>query len=310
MKNILLIGGSGFIGTNLAAYMADKNYKIVIYDKLKSSNIVHHPNVEYVIGNVDDRSFNELCSWATLVIYLASSIIPSMQISAIEPINSELSNLERIFKIIKKTGAKFIYFSSGGAVYGEATLKEYRENDSCRPRSSYGIVKYTAELFIENELRETSVEYIIVRPSNPYGPRHNPESRQGVVNVFINKILNDDVIRVFGKPEEIIKDYIYIDDLVECVYLLSCSSVKNTIINVGSAIGVSLSEIIKIISYQVGVIENVKYEHSLKTDVQRFVLNIDKATSLLKWKPVTKIDDGIRKTLEWMRGRSNSPGNK
>lgn len=310
MKNVLLIGGSGFIGTNLAAHMAKKNYKIVIYDKQKSLNIVRHPNVEYVIDNVDEKSFNELCSWATLIIYLASSIIPSMKISAIEPINSELNNLERIFKVIKKTGAKIIYFSSGGAVYGASTLKEHRENDSCRPRSSYGIVKYTAELFIENELRETSNEYIIVRPSNPYGPRHNPESKQGVVNVFINKILNNNEIKVFGKPEEIIKDYIYIDDLVECVYLLSCSSVKNTVINIGSATGVSLSEIIKIISYQVGVIENVTHERSLNTDVQRFVLNIDKATSLLEWKPVTKIDDGIRKTLEWIKGASNSPGNK
>jgi UDP-glucose 4-epimerase len=303
VKKILLFGGCGFIGTNLAQYMARLNYRIIIYDLHEGPNKINHPNVTYIIGSINSKNFSELLCSAECIIYSASKITPSSKVNLANAIHSELSGLEKIFELIKNKDKKFVYLSSGGAVYGDATPAERSETDLCKPKSAYGIVKYSAELFIASELRDAELNYVIVRPSNPYGPYHNPVSSQGVVSIFINKILRGEEIIIYGDPDNIVKDYIYIDDFSESIRRICESDINKLTINIGSSVGTSLSNIINIMRSQIGSEFKIRYEPGLHTDIHKYILSIEVAKSLLGWAPATSIDDGIRKTICWVKDK-------
>ncbi len=299
--NVLVIGGNGFIGSHLVDRLLIHGHKVRVYDKTFEKYRNQLPLVDYRISSIDNISdLSESLLGIEIVYHLASASIPSTSnIDPISDINNNLISTLNILDLVVKHGIKrFVFFSSGGAVYGNTLKTPVSEDHQLRPISSYGIVKSSIEsyLFLYNKLYD--LQSLILRPSNPYGPRQGHFLAQGVISTFLRKIKMNESLTVYGDGTSI-KDYIYISDLVEICYKLSVTN-KNGIYNIGSGEGISLNEIIERIKYITGKNPKMNYTETQNSDVTHFVLDISKIKKNIEWNSLTSLDEGIQKVWDWI----------
>ncbi|SEA99775.1 NAD-dependent epimerase/dehydratase family protein [Pedobacter hartonius] len=303
-KKILLIGGGGFIGTNLVKYvfeeLVEEPIDLVIVSRTKKNDQYTQNNIRYENGDYMDIIFlDKLFSREqfTHVFHFASTTVPvSSNQNIIGDIKDNLIATVNLLEIMKQHACNFIlYLSSGGAVYGEFKQDSLDEQHPCEPISSYGVVKYTIEQYIKLYHRQNGLNYLILRISNPYGPFHVSE-KQGVVNIAIRKAINKQPLVVWGTGEQS-KDYIFVEDIIQIIWLLMKSDVKNEIFNIGSGNTITLNSILGSIKSLIPDFK-VSYESSRPADVMKFSLDISKLNKQITF-DMTSIEDGLTKTLEW-----------
>jgi len=306
-KNILLIGGAGFIGSNLVRKLLEEGYNVVVFEQIncsiqRLSKSINNLNIEYgTLSNMTEFE-NVLQKYKIdTIFHLASSIIPSSDQNAfVSEIENILIPTVKLLSLISKLGIKLYYFSSGGTVYGNRlnNNEPIKESEDTNPICYYGVSKLFIEkmIFLENNL--SKLNYVILRPSNLYGPGQNVIGNQGLIAIILGKILNGEEVIIWGDGENI-RDYIYIDDLISCICKLLRSDVNNEIINIGTGFGHSINDIIKIIKnvshYQV----NVRYTEGRSVDVPVAVLNTSKLLRSIGIR-FTPIEDGIYKFYKYL----------
>ena len=296
---IVITGASGFIGTNLVKKLLKNGYKnIVAIDKNKFSD----NSVKTAIGNFNDSALlNKVIRKNDIVIHLACSTVPALSESDKEKdIKENVFGTLKLLKIsTNKKINKFIFFSSGGTVYGDKNYPVSEEAETS-PINSHGSMK----LMIENDIkifnRQHGLNYVIIRPSNPYGREKSNKKNQGVIDIFLKKIINNETLEIWGDGK-IIRDYIYIDDLTDLVAKTIESAVSNEILNAGSGQGTSINDIIKIIGKITNKKIKVKYLSARNFDTPYNVLDVRKAKTILNWEPSTKLGDGIRKIYDKLK---------
>lgn len=234
-----------------------------------------------------------------LVIHSLSTTDPAKSNDNMEyDIKSNLISSINLLELMKKyLIPKIYFFSSGGTVYGRNLPKKVKEENEKNPICSYGIIKLTIEKYITLFHQLYGLEYIIFRLSNPYGMYHNSD-RQGLINVILKKILKKEIVEIWGDGE-IVRDYIYIQDLVKIVSSFIESDIKNEIFNLGSGDGYSINQIIDIITNIVGPFE-LKYSMKRNFDIKNIVLNNEKIKTYYHYK-LTPIHEGIMETYKWLK---------
>ena len=306
-KNILLIGGTGFIGRNIIDFVLKQeefsNYNFVILSR-NNHNDKHYSNIDYVEGDYADKNLliSLFSKWNfTKVFHCATSTTPlSSGNNILCDINGNLIATIGLLDVMKDFGCKLIlYISSGGAVYGEKHLDKISENEICNPVSSYGVVKLTIESYLRLFQSQYGICYLILRVSNPFGKFHVSEN-QGVVNIAIRRVLRETPMEVWGDGNQS-KDYIYVDDLVRIIFLLLKNRVVNKTINVGSGKTHRLNKILDEIKIYLPNLE-VNYIASKETDVKDFCLDISLMQSLLNFE-FTPFEEAIRKTISWEKSK-------
>ncbi|MCK8141464.1 NAD-dependent epimerase/dehydratase family protein [Flavobacterium sp. I-SCBP12n] len=307
-ETILLIGGSGFIGSNLIDFVLKNNdfsdYKFVVLSrslKREPSN-----NVVYITGDFTDKTvlINLFSKWNfTKVFHFATSTTPLTSGNNILcDINGNLIATIGLLDIMKEFECKsIVYLSSGGAVYGEKKLEKISENEICNPVSSYGVVKLTIENYIRLYQKQNGINYLILRVSNPFGKFHSSE-KQGVINIAIRRALLSEPVEIWGDGLQS-KDYIFVDDLVKVIFALVEQKVLNKTINVGSGETHQLNKILEIIKIYMPNLK-VNYVGSKTTDVKDFCLDVSVMKSFYKLKLVD-MNDAIQKTILFERERLN-----
>lgn len=301
-NNILLIGGAGFIGSNLVKEFCERdNWELYVLEpeSVSLSRIQDAP-VHVFRGNLSDISFIEsvlLKNKINIIIHLVSTIVPG---SDYVDFQREFANV--IFPSIQlmekciKYNIKFVFFSSGGTIYGErdGSSLPVVEESPMAPISYYGWTKQMMENSILYMNRTQDLNYLILRPSNPYGHGQNLLGKQGFIANAIGKILSGEKIKVWGDGSSI-RDYIYIDDLCYVVTeLLLRPNICNTTINIGSGIGYSVNNIIEYLRKIVSEDFEVEYVSARKMDVSSIVLNIDKVKKIMDFRPLSLME-GITK---------------
>ena len=299
--NILVIGGNGFIGSHLIDHLLIKGHNVRVFDISYEHYRKPLVNVDYRISTLDNiPDLYEALLGIDIVFHLASASVPSTSnIDTVSDVKKNLIPTLNILNLSVKLGIKrIIYFSSGGAVYGNPQTEVINEEHSLNPISSYGIVKATVEMYLSLYQRMYGIKPLILRPSNPYGPRQGHFIAQGVISTFLRKVQKNESISVFGDGNSR-KDYIYIKDLIDLSYEL-CFSDEVGIFNLGSGKGTSLNQIIgqiKETTKRSLVINNMDKQIY---DVDHFVLDITKATNLLGDFIFTPLAVGISKTWSWL----------
>ena len=234
-------------------------------------------------------------------IHLIGTTVPSISNeNIIYDIDSNLVNTIKLLNIMKQYQIKNIIFpSSGGTVYG-ILKREHKESGPTTPVCSYGIMKLTTEkyLYLYNYLY--GINFLILRPSNPFGEYHK-SVQQGLINVVLEKILNGKIIEIWGDGS-VVRDYIYIKDLVRIIVDLIEKNIQDEIINIGSGRGYSINEILTIIREEIGDFP-LKYVEARKVDVPYLILNIDKLRTFLDIN-LMGIEEGIKKTYDWLKKRN------
>lgn len=303
MKNILIFGGLGFIGSNIIEELLlhRDDYNIIVFDFPGKQNIFEGL-IKIIYGDFNNEENLELVfngNKIDCVIHLISTTIPaSSNDNIIYDIEANLVPTIRLLKLLALYKIpEIIFFSSGGSVYGVTKDEKVDENHSVFPISSHGTIKLTIEKYIHLFQELYGVNYLILRVGNPYGPYQSSDN-QGIINVFIRKMIRNEKLIVRGDGSTI-RDYIYVEDLAKIVHLLISKGIRNEIINVGSGIGISINQIIdtlkKIINYQ----NSIEYTEMLLSDVPKIILETKKLKGMIQYQ-LFNIEEGIQKTVECM----------
>lgn len=300
MENILFIGGAGFIGSNII-YDLVQNDGINIYvlepDFASLHRLIDIPVTVYrgELCNLDEMKTIILENRIDTVVHLVSTLIPG---SSFDDYQREFTNVlypsVRLMEFCSEQNVKFVYFSSGGTIYGDrkGEVIPFKEEEPMAPISFYGWSKQMMENSILFMHRTQKLRYIIIRPSNPYGKGQNLHGKQGLIAVALGRMLSGEPIQVWGDGSAV-RDYIYIDDLGKAVAdVLSDESIENETINIGSGIGYSVNDIIKTLQSAADedvIVENVA---ARPVDVSSVVLDINKLNHLISFSPLD-IKEGI-----------------
>ena len=304
MQNILFIGGAGFIGSNLIKQLTNNvsNYQIFVLEpQIANLDRLKDLNTTIINGNIKDILLIEriiVDYKISIIVHLVSTLLPN---SDYEEYKQEFENVifptYRIVKLCAKHSIKIIYFSSGGTIYGNRNnLTPFKENDKLEPISYYGLSKLIIEEYIIFEHRINNVEYLILRPSNPYGNGQNLYGKQGLIAVSIGKILSNIPIEIYGDGNQI-RDYIFIDDFAKIFHKLLDANISNTILNIGSGKGYSVKQVIEFISQNLNRQLNVNIIPSRTTDVSNVILDTTKLQSLIPY-DLTSLEIGIKSFIK------------
>jgi UDP-glucose 4-epimerase len=300
MNSILILGGAGFIGTNLSQILSEKGYNITIVDQFYYQNL--HSKIKFIQGNFSDANFlgglfrKEKFD---VVIHLVSSLIPSSDYSDFnngKDLNS-FATFELIKIMLENNSNKLIFFSSGGTIYGNCNSELINENEKLKPQNYYGFSKLLIEEYIQFQARVNNLKYVIVRPSNPYGFGQKIHSKQGLIAVALGKILNNQPIDIWGDGS-VVRDYLHISDLCLAISAILKNDNWQKIYNLGSGEGVSVKNLLKLIENIIEKKIEISYHPSRLVDVHSNVLDITKIKNETCWKPEIPLITGIKELWE------------
>ena len=310
MARLLILGGSGFIGSNLITSLLNSSHIVSNFDRPGTSpkQFDKISNYRFVPGYISDTShlrnvFNQ--EPFDCIVHLVSSLIPS---SGYDDFFADRDiNLTAGYEIVKNmmnNGCrKIVYFSSGGTVYGNNGKDINSETDALCPLNYYGYSKLALEEFYRLSSRIHNINHIIIRPSNPYGTGQNLYGKQGLITVALGRILQNKPIEIWGDGK-VIRDYIHIQDLSKATNSLIESEAENQVFNIGSGIGHSVNDIVEMIHEVTGKNTGIEFKASRPVDIPVNILSIDKITSATQWQPSIKLKDGI--ALLWNEMRLNA----
>lgn len=312
MKKILMLGGYGFISTNILKYIDEnyaEEYEVIIFDR-----IMEHPKgvkfncvKKVYAGDFSDETnliqiFNE--NEINIVMHFLSSTVPATSSNAQYDVESNLIATLKLLGIMDKFGVKnIVYMSSGGAIYGDYLMKVHNEEDAVYPKSSYGVVKLAIEKYLLSYSELYEFNSLILRLSNPYGPYHY-NNKQGIINIAIRKALAGEKVQIWGSGDGI-KDYIYIEDVCSIIFRLIENGVETEVYNVAAGSAHSVNEIVEGIKE---FVPSCEWEHvnALHSDVQSFELDITKLRQKLGVIKFTSFENGLKKTINWQKNNQSS----
>jgi len=236
-----------------------------------------------------------------LVFHLVSTTIPkTSNEDLVYDLETNVSATIRMLQeSVKYSAQKIIFISSGGTVYGIPEVVPIPETHRTEPICGYGIGKLAIEKYLALFKHHFGLNYLVFRLSNPYGQYQNPDSDQGVIKVFLSRVLSGKPLEIWGDGS-VTRDYIYIDDAVDAMVSMLEYNGDKGVFNLGSGKGQSLNEIIGMIRNLTDLPVEVKYLPGRPIDVPSNVLDISRIKAETGWKPETSLPDGISKLLRNM----------
>jgi len=302
-KNILILGGAGFIGKNLVEELKN-DYDLIVFGR--KENCFAGNNPLFYKGDFSESRDLEIIfgeNKIDLVIHLISTTIPSISNENMSfDVDSNLTGTINLLNLMKKYSVpKIIFVSSGGTIYGKInpSIDSVSENHPTNPICSHGIIKLAIEKYILLYHHLYGIDYLILRVSNAYGENHASD-RLGLINVALKKIINKQSVQIWGDGM-VIRDYIYAKDCVSIIRKLIEKGISNEIINVGSGIGHSINDILSIIQKIAGDF-NIEKSEMRNFDVPKIILNTNKLKSFIDFE-LTDIEVGIRNTYNWLKNK-------
>jgi UDP-glucose 4-epimerase len=301
--NVLVLGGNGFIGSHLVDKLLSEGHYVRVFDKQQEQYRQPLEKVDYHLGEFGNRGLlSEALNGIDVVVHLISTSLPKT--SNDDPVFDVQSNvIESLFLLeqcVAKRVKKIIFASSGGTVYGIPKDVPVSEETPTYPMCSYGITKLTIEKYLILFKQLHNLDFIILRPANPFGSRQNPFGIQGVIPVFLGKIIKNETIQIWGTGD-VIRDFIFVEDLVEAFYNSIIYNTKTKIFNVGSGMGHSLKQLLNIMRTTTGIDFSINYTQARSYDVPEIYLDISKAQKELYWNPKTSLEVGIQRTWDFIK---------
>lgn len=303
---VLVLGGGGFIGSNLCAGLLASGHKVRVleYPHVRPQSAASLlKQVEWHEGDFTNPvEVDAAIQGCDLVFHLISTTLPrSSNENPAYDVESNLIATLRMLDSARRHGVrKVIYASSGGTVYGVPNEVPIPESHPTQPIVSYGITKLSIEKYLHLFYTLYGLDYCILRLANPYGRGQRVVASQGAIAVFLHKALRDETIEIWGDGS-VTRDYIYISDVISAMLRAMGETGGHRLFNIGSGEGMSLNLILQHIQVAIGRDVRRKYLPGRSFDVPINVLDTHRAREVLSWRPETGIEEGIRRTLFWMQ---------
>lgn len=298
MNSVLVIGGSGFLGSNIATEVIQaQNYTVTVLDVRDPADTLE--GVEYIKGSVSDIPLlTAIIKKHRQIIYLKSGTTPSTSMTEVVKAYAEdLLDLVAVCKLSSENSVeKIIFASSGGTVYAQSEYqKPYGEEDPTHPINHYGISKLACEniLLMYNKL--FGMNNLALRISNPYGIGQTSLSQVGAITTFAEKMSKDEPIQIFGNGETV-RDYVEVSDVAGAFRLAleKKSGAAFPVYNIGSGQGFSVLQIIDLLKDYLGKEPQLEFLPKRIFDISYSVLDIRKAFQELNYQPLIMPENGIR----------------
>ena len=302
---ILVTGGAGFIGSHVVDRFVQLGHEVRVFDNLSSGRREFvNPRAALMIGDLTDEAALERCVaefGPDVVNHHAAQI--DVRKSVDDPIFDARTNILGALALLRSCTRhgvkKFVYASTGGALYGEGRSLPATEEHPINPESPYGVSKHTLEHYLYLWKLLHGLDYTILRYPNVYGPRQNPHGEAGVNAIFIGLMLHGKRPKIFGTGEQV-RDYLYVGDVVDA-NAIALEKGSGEIVNLGTGVGTSVLDIVRELNVILGASLEPIHEAARAGEVQRIYLDATRAQRVLGWAPRVSFREGLVKTVEWSR---------
>jgi UDP-glucose 4-epimerase len=310
MTKVLVTGGAGFIGSNLAQALLKKGFKVIIVDNLFTGKRENIPSGAkfYKLDIVSQKlSSLFLRERPKIVFHLAALTGTDISEALIQ--QDIKINLLGTINTLKAAGQakcqKFI-FTSTAAVYGDVHKSEYLpipETAIPNPISPYGVGKLTCENYVRIFSDFYGMKYTILRFANVFGPKQYPKGEAGVIPIFINKMLSGKTSNLYGDGNQI-RDYIFVEDVVDASLKVMTKCDGKTL-NIGSGKGTSTRQLYSLIARQLDFRTPPNFSAPRLGEIERSVLANKLAKREINWRPRITLKTGLCRTIEWWRNKKS-----
>jgi len=294
MLKVLIIGSEGFVGYNLIDGLSDK-FQVLTSDIIKKDvcdnytqcDITNYDQVINTVKNVD------------VVINLATHSLLSSLESETENAQVNIIGLLNILQACRKNNIKKIIFTSASSLIGEPQSFKVSENHTTTPKTAYGITKLASEHYLRLFQELYGINFIVFRFFNIYGSYQ----KNGLVPSLYQKITSNQPVTIFGDGKQL-RDFVYITDVLPFFEkAISNDSVNNSIYNIGTGIGTTISEVITLMSDTLGIEPKVERKPIRKGEIGNFIADTTKLEKSFGQVPNTTVKSGLEKTIEWLRNQ-------
>jgi UDP-glucose 4-epimerase len=303
MQRCLVIGGSGFIGKHVTEELLQSGRDVSILDIRKPDAFEHVVNF-YNSSESSDADLVNILGEHNEVIDLA--YLSNPKTSYDDPLKDIVENLQSTVKIFglalqSKQLEKFLYVSSGGAIYGNTSQDLIPEDHGTNPVSPYGITKLAIEKYGFMFCHAKGFPFVAVRPSNAYGPGQGVNRGQGFIAQSIYNILHDEAVVVFGEHGTI-RDYIYITDLAKGIVAVLDKGKIGEMYNLGTGVGSSNMDVLRQLESICAADDKkviCKKMPERKFDVNKNMLDCSKVQQHCGWKAAVDLKQGLKHTWKY-----------
>lgn len=314
-KEVMITGGLGFIGSNLAMALVRLGARVTIIDNMLPRQGGNLFNIKDIAGKVkvnfsdvrNELSMNHLVKRKDYIFHLAGQVnhVDSMR-NPVQDLDINCKGTLVLLEALRRHNmdARVIFAGTRGE-YGSSVTLPVDEDHPTNPKGIYAVTNLTAEKMVLVYDDVYKIKGVCLRITNTFGPRHQMmHDEYGVFNWFIRKAMDDEVIPVFGDGR-ILRDFLYVEDLVGCMLMTATTGVSyGKVFNVGTGVPVSFYDLAKTIVRITGT-GKVKYteftQERKEVEPGDYYADISRIKKIVKWEPKTSLDEGIRKTVAFYR---------
>ena len=312
MSLYLITGIGGFIGSSLARALLSRGEQVRGIDNFSTGN---RENIHEILGRIDFReadildldAMHKACAGVDFVLHQAA--IPSVPKSVLDPLGSNRANVDGTVNVLvaaRDAKVKRVVYAASSSAYGDTPTLPKHEAMRPDPISPYAVAKLASEQYMISFYRCYGLETVCLRYFNIFGPRQDPSSPySGVLAKFITQMLRGEQPTIFGDGEQS-RDFTYIDNAVEA-NLLACKApadkAAGQVFNTATGRRVTLNETFKLLQGLTSYQGQLKYGPERGGDIKHSLADISKAEAGLGYKPKVDFEEGLRRTVEWYRGK-------
>lgn len=298
----LITGGAGFIGHHLANQLLRMGHTVRVLDDLSSGDHTRlEPGVNFTRGDIEDKpKVWRLLNKVDCVYHLAARVsVPESVLFPREYNKSNVSGTVAVLEAMRDAGVKRVVLASSGAVYGEHNVGKVHEALVPNPTSPYAVSKLAAEGYVYTIGSLWEIETVVLRVFNAYGPGQAiPPAHPPVVPQFVRQILGGGSLVIYGNGDQV-RDYVYVDDVVRAlIAAATAEGINHQIINVGTGVGTSVHELVKIMERVTSRKARTIVNPSVSAGVSSLVADISRAQTLLNYEPQIDLAKGLALLIE------------
>jgi UDP-glucose 4-epimerase len=291
---VLVTGGAGFIGSHVVDHLVAAGHSVAVLDNLSTGNLSNvNKQARFYEGDVTGPLEALQKERPEVVVHMAAQI--NVRVSIEDPILDAQVNILGIINVLRASVdlkvRRFVFASSGGAIYGDQPRLPYTEETPPVPTSPYGIAKLAGEHYV----RYFGLEGVCLRLANVYGPRQDARGEAGVVAIFTSKMRNKESPIIYGDGKQT-RDYVYVEDVARA-FVAALDAAPGTY-NIGTGVETDANTLAGKLKKLTGFSGEIRHAAAIPGEVRRSAVDASRAKTVLKWFPKVSLDEGLKRTVD------------
>jgi UDP-glucose 4-epimerase len=304
---ILVTGGAGFIGSHIVNAYINAGHDVIVIDDLSSGEIkLVNPKAKFYHLDIHSHEVKTILEKEKITVINHHAAQISVSASVLNPLFDANSNIIGTLQLLQNAVSlkieKFIFASTGGAMYGEQKTFPASEEQPCKPLSPYAISKFSAETYINYFGTQYGLNTTVLRYSNVYGPHQNPHGEAGVVAIFCERLLKDQQPIINGDGEQT-RDFVYVQDIVQA-NTIALNPQCSGLFNVGTGKETSINNLTRCLIKASAIATSIEHGPAKKGEQKRSSIDSGKLLKEFGWKPAVSVEEGLLETFNYFKNKN------